>query len=58
VDCDIDYKKFCFVYNEFLYWKDKEIAEKLIAKVRKKKKNKQYTKSYKILADILGISLE
>jgi len=38
--------------------KDKEIAEKLIPKVRKKKKNKQYTKSYKILADILGISLE
>lgn len=38
--------------------KDKDIAEKLIHKVRKKKKNKQYTKSYKILTEILGISLE
>lgn len=37
---------------------DKDIAQRLLDKVRKKKKNKEYTKSYQILAEILNISLD
>jgi CRISPR-associated protein (TIGR03986 family) len=51
---DIDKEMHRWV-NEFD--KDKELAELLITKVKKKNKNKEYTFDYKMLAECLGISL-